>query len=66
MLRAALAVTSLIFGIEIDSEPMALADPPYQNCNEAHADGPYSIPISDPAYSTGPRSRRRWSRLRAI
>jgi len=29
---------------------MALADPPYQNCNEAHADGRYSIPISDPAY----------------
>jgi hypothetical protein len=50
MLRAALAVTSLIFGIEIDAEPMALADPPYQNCNEAHADGRYSIPISDPAY----------------
>jgi hypothetical protein len=48
MLRAALAVTSLIFSI--DSEPMALADPPYQNCNEAHADGRYSIPISDPAY----------------
>jgi hypothetical protein len=50
MLRAALVVTSLIFGIEINAEPIVLADPPYQNCNEAHADGRYSIPISDPAY----------------
>jgi Excalibur calcium-binding domain len=50
MLRAALAVTSLIFGIEIDAAPMVLAGPPYQNCNEAHADGRYSIPASDPAY----------------
>jgi hypothetical protein len=50
MLRAAIVVTSLIFGIEIDAEPMALAGPPYQNCNEAHADGRYSIPTSDPAY----------------
>jgi hypothetical protein len=50
MLRAALVVTSLIFGIEINSEPIVLADPPYQNCNEAHADVRYSIPISDPAY----------------
>jgi Excalibur calcium-binding domain len=50
MLRIALAVTSLIFGIEIDVQPMVLAGPPYQNCNEAHADGRYSIPTSDPAY----------------
>jgi Excalibur calcium-binding domain len=50
MLRAALVVTSLIFGIEIDSAPTVLAGPPYQNCNEAHADGRYSIPTSDPAY----------------
>ena len=50
MLHAALAITSLIFGIEIDAEPMALAEPPYQNCNEAYADGRYSIPTSDPAY----------------
>jgi hypothetical protein len=50
MLRTALAVTSLIFGIEINAEPTALADPPYQSCNEAHADGRYSIPASDPAY----------------
>ena len=50
MLRAALVVTSLIFGIEINADSTALTDPPYQNCNEAHADGRYSIPISDPAY----------------
>jgi hypothetical protein len=50
MLRAALVVVSLIFGIEINADSTALADPPYQNCNEAYADGRYSIPISDPAY----------------
>jgi hypothetical protein len=50
MLRIALAVTSLVFGIAIDAEPMALAGPPYQNCGEAHADGRYSIPSTDPAY----------------
>jgi hypothetical protein len=50
MLRTALVVTSLIFGIEIDADSTALAGPPYQNCNEAHADGRYSIPSTDPAY----------------
>lgn len=49
MLRTAVAITSLIFGIEIAAAPAGLADPPYQNCNEAHA-GRYSIPTSDPAY----------------
>jgi Excalibur calcium-binding domain len=28
----------------------ALADPPYRNCKEAHADGRYNIPSDDPAY----------------
>ena len=50
MLRAALVVTSLIFGIETNSGSTAFADPPYQNCNDAHADGRYSIPTNDPAY----------------
>lgn len=50
MLRAALVVTSLIVGIEINADSTALAGPPYQNCNEAHADGRYSIPSTDPAY----------------
>ena len=50
MISTALIVTSLIFGVQIASTPAGLADPPYQNCNEAHADGRYSIPSSDPAY----------------
>ena len=50
MLRAALVVTSLILGIETNAGSTAFADPPYQNCNDAHADGRYSIPTSDPAY----------------
>ena len=50
MLRAALVVVSLIFGTEINADSTALAGLPYQNCNEAHADGRYSIPISDPAH----------------
>jgi hypothetical protein len=50
MLRAALVVISLIFGAGITAHSPALAAPPYQNCNEAHADGRYSIPTSDPAY----------------
>jgi hypothetical protein len=50
MLRAALVVTSLVFGIEINADSTVLAGPPYQYCNEAHADGRYSIPTSDPAY----------------
>src|ERR1700689_4231871 len=48
MLRAALVVTSLIFGIEIDADSTALAGPPYQNCNDAHADGSYSTPPREP------------------
>jgi hypothetical protein len=50
MLHAAIVVTSLIFGIEINADSTALAGPPYQNCNEAHADGRYSIPSTDSAY----------------
>jgi hypothetical protein len=37
-------------GIEIRTAPTALADPPYQNCSEARADGRSSIPYTDPAY----------------
>lgn len=50
MLRTLLAVTSLIFGTEIISAPTGLAGPPYSNCGDAHADGRYSIPSTDPAY----------------
>ena len=67
MLRTALVVTSLIFGIEINADSTALAGPPYQNCNEAHADGRYSIPTSDPAYRPDldlDGDGLAWSRLR--
>jgi hypothetical protein len=50
MLRIALAATSLIFGIDIAGAPVGLADPPYEDCSEAFADGRYSIPTDDPAY----------------
>jgi hypothetical protein len=50
MLHAALVVISLAFGSGNTADSPALAGPPYQNCNEAHADGRYSIPTSDPAY----------------
>jgi Excalibur calcium-binding domain len=41
---------------ESGSAPAALADPPYRNCSEAHADGRYNIPSTDPAY--GPKLDR--------
>jgi hypothetical protein len=50
MLRTALAITSLMVGIGTATAPAALADPPYRNCSEAHADGRYNIPSNDPAY----------------
>jgi hypothetical protein len=50
MLHAALVVVSLVFGNGITANSPALAGPPYQDCNQAHADGRYSIPTSDPAY----------------
>ena len=51
MLRTAFAITSLMVGIGLVAAPAALADPPYRNCSEAHADGRYNIPSNDPAYS---------------
>ena len=56
MLRAAFAITSLMVGIGLATAPAALADPPYRNCSEAHADGRYNIPSTDPAY--GPKLDR--------
>jgi hypothetical protein len=50
MLRTAFAITTLVVGIGIAIAPAALADPPYRNCAEAHADGRYNIPSNDPAY----------------
>jgi hypothetical protein len=49
-LRTAFAVSALFLGIEISNASLALADPPYQDCNQARADGRYSIPFTDPAY----------------
>jgi Excalibur calcium-binding domain len=50
MLRTAFAITTLAVGIGTFLAPAALADPPYKNCSEAHADGRYNIPSNDPAY----------------
>jgi hypothetical protein len=50
MLRTAFALTSLAVSFGLATAPSALADPPYRNCTEAHADGRYNIPSNDPAY----------------
>jgi hypothetical protein len=49
-LRAAFAVTALFLSIGITHASAASADPPYQDCNQARADGRSSIPSTDPAY----------------
>jgi hypothetical protein len=49
-LKTAFAVSALIVGIEIGHASVALADPPYQDCDQARADGRSSIPYTDPAY----------------
>ncbi|UMB68207.1 excalibur calcium-binding domain-containing protein [Mycobacterium paraterrae] len=48
LLSAAVVATLLSF--EIKNATVAIADPPYQNCSEARADGRSSIPATDPAY----------------
>ncbi|MGA9490099.1 MAG: excalibur calcium-binding domain-containing protein [Mycobacterium sp.] len=61
--RGATASASLVIATAWLSVPLArqaipapsatsatLADPPYQDCNAARADGRYSIPYYDPAY----------------
>jgi hypothetical protein len=50
MFRILLAATAL-GGTALGVAPIAVADPPYQNCSQAHADGRYNIPKGDPAYS---------------
>jgi Excalibur calcium-binding domain len=45
-----MGVTSFIAMAGISTTAAALADPPYRNRNDAHADGRYNIPSSDPAY----------------
>jgi hypothetical protein len=49
-LRTAFAVFALFLSIEIGNASTALADPPYEDCNQARADGRSSIPYTDPAY----------------
>ncbi|MGA8332264.1 MAG: excalibur calcium-binding domain-containing protein [Mycobacterium sp.] len=47
---ACLAVPVARQTIPAPSAASAAIDPPYPDCNAAHADGRYSIPSSDPAY----------------
>jgi hypothetical protein len=49
-LRTAFAVSAMLLSVEISSASAAVADPPYQDCNQARADGRSSIPFTDPAY----------------
>ena len=49
-LRTALAISALFLGVEFGGAALASADPPYQHCNQARADGRSSIPFTDPAY----------------
>jgi hypothetical protein len=44
------AAVMLFVGIDVKDAPAAIADPPYQSCDEARADGRWSIPYTDPAY----------------
>lgn len=52
MLRALILAGAVAIGAGVLCSPPALAGPPYKNCKEAHADGRYSIPEDDPAYSS--------------
>jgi hypothetical protein len=49
-LRAAFAVSALFLSVGIGTASATSADPPYQDCNQARADGRSSIPFTDPAY----------------
>jgi len=48
-LLTAAVVIALFLGSDLKTAT-AKAGPPYQNCNEARADGRSSIPYTDPAY----------------
>ncbi len=53
MVRVLLAATGIgaaIVGPGLAVAASVVADPPYRNCSEAHADGRYNIPSDDPAY----------------
>lgn len=49
-LLAAGVVSALLLALDVKTPPATAADPPYQNCSEARADGRSSIPYTDPAY----------------
>lgn len=46
------AMTAGGAAVGVVTAPVAVADPPYKNCSEAHADGRYNIPKGDPAYQS--------------
>lgn len=50
MLRTAFVMAPFMVSVGIATAPAGLADPPYRNCSEAHADGRYNIPSTDSAY----------------
>ncbi|SKG69810.1 excalibur calcium-binding domain-containing protein [Mycobacteroides abscessus] len=50
-LGAVLAAAAVALSLPVGAVPVALADPPYANCKEAHADGKYNIPRGAPGYS---------------
>ncbi|MCV7259587.1 excalibur calcium-binding domain-containing protein [Mycobacterium shimoidei] len=52
MFLTTMAIIGALSGQGLPPAPSALADPPYKNCSEAHADGRYNIPQDDPAYSS--------------
>ncbi|WP_292991413.1 excalibur calcium-binding domain-containing protein [Mycobacterium sp.] len=49
-LHTACVCLTLLFGAEVSASSAASADPPYQDCDQARADGRSSIPYTDPAY----------------
>jgi hypothetical protein len=49
MIRA-LLVAAAIGAAAVGAAPVAFADPPYDKCKDAAADGRFNIPSDDPAY----------------
>ncbi len=52
MIRAILVAATAVWIIigATATAPVAIASGPYRNCTEAHRDGRYNIPKSDPDY----------------
>ena len=49
-LPAVFAVAALCLSVGTGHASPAVADPPYEDCSQARADGRSSIPSTDPAY----------------